>query len=236
MLLAKRILDFFFPRICSACGGRLFITEEHLCLNCMMNLPRTKTHLSPNENTVKYLFELQIPIERAASFMRYLPGLNCSNIVREIKYNSGKSLALFMGKMMAEEYMSAQNNIFDGIDVIIPMPLEVKRQRHRGYNQAEEISKGISSVTGISLDCKSVVRKKFTQSQTALYGFERSENVKDAFSCMVPENLNGKHILLVDDVITTGSSILSLAGSILEATKDVRFSVMSLCIAGELKH
>ncbi len=168
--------------------------------------------------------------------MRYMPGKDCARLVGMIKYSGGKTLARYMGRMLAEEYSAAKQNFFEGIDVIVPMPLSTNRLRERGYNQAEEIAKGISDITGIAVDSSSTKRKRFKVSQTSLTRMEREDNVKGAFDCVLPERLNGKHVLLLDDVITTGSTVLALAGSILEKTNGVSFSVLSIGITGELKH
>lgn len=234
--MITRLLDFLFPRICPICGGRLSLTEEHLCLECLMSLPRTTYSQSPDDNDVKNLFELQIPIVRAGAFMRYMPGKDSARLVGKLKYSTGKKLARFMGRMVAEEYSTARQDFFGGIDVIVPMPLSASRLRERGYNQAEEMAKGISDVTGIAVDTASTRRKHFKVSQTSLTRMEREENVKGAFECVLPERLNGKHILLLDDVITTGSTVLALADSILAKAKGVSFSVLSIGITGEMRH
>lgn len=168
--------------------------------------------------------------------MRYLPGEDSTKIVKSIKYSHAKGLAHFMGRMMAEEFSQSQPNIFTGIDLIIPMPLTKSRLRKRGYNQAEELAKGITEIVSIPIDTTSVARKKFNASQTTQTHENRTENVKDAFRCAHPDSLNGKHILLLDDVITTGATVLSLADTINAACENVTFSVLSLCITGELKH
>lgn len=235
MTIFHRISDFFFPRICPVCGGRLSLAEEQVCLECLLNLPRTNYINTPTDNEVKNLFELQIPIERAVAFMRYMPGKDSTRLILAIKYKRGKSLALMLGRMMAEEFSEANSDFFEGIDVILPTPLTAKRLRDRGYNQSEMIARGIAEVTGISVDAKSVKRLRFSESQTRLSREERRENVKDAFECVMPEDLDGKHILLIDDIVTTGSTILAVANSILKTTKDVTFSVLTVGVTGEMR-
>lgn len=235
-LINKRITDFFFPRICHVCGGRLSLSEEEVCLGCLTCLPRTALSKNTDRNEVKNLYELKIPIKRAGAFMRYLPEEDSAKIVKSIKYHNAIALAHTMGRMMAEEFSQSSPNIFTGIDLIIPTPLTKSRQRKRGYNQAEELAKGITEVVDIPIDTTSVIRKRFNASQTTLSHDKRSENVRNAFHCVRPDSLNGKHLLLVDDVITTGATILALADSIAAECENVTFSVLSLCITGELKH
>ena len=234
--LIYRILDFFLPRICPICGGRLSLSEEQLCLSCLLKLPRTAYDTNTKRNEVKYFFELKIPIVRAASYMRYMPNSDSANVIKAIKYHKGKGLAKMMGRMMAEEFSVAKPNFFDGVDMIIPMPLTRKRYRKRGYNQAEELCKGIAEVTNLEINTTAVKRKYFKISQTQLARYERYANVTNAFECVSPKRLNGKHILLVDDVVTTGATLLSLADSIVDQTEGVNFSVLTLGVTGELKH
>lgn len=235
MSIKHRILDLLFPRICPLCGGILSLTEELLCLECLLSLPRTKYHECPYDNDVKNLFELQIPVERAVSFMRYMPGTDSSKLIKATKYRSGKSMAFMFGKMVAQEYVDAGSRFFDDIDVIVPVPLTPGRKNARGFNQSEAIAKGVSAVTGISVDAKSVRRLRFLKSQTALRKDERLENVDGVFRCVAPQSLAGKHILLLDDIVTTGATLLSLADSIRQKTENVTFSVLTMGITGEMK-
>lgn len=200
-----------------------------------MNIPRTGFAAAPSDNDMKNMFLLQIPIERAAAFMRYMPGTDSARIVKTIKYSNGRNLAGKMGEIVAQEFLAEDKSFFEGIDVIIPTPLTIKRRRERGHNQAEEFAKGLAKETGIPMDSDSVRRVKFTVSQTALDRQERENNVKDAFRCIHPEKLKGKHILLVDDVVTTGATLLALAHSILKNTNDTTFSMLTIGIAGGLR-
>ncbi|MCQ2254856.1 MAG: ComF family protein [Bacteroidaceae bacterium] len=199
-------------------------------------MPRTAYSRNTKRNEVKNLFELKIPIERAGSFMRYLPNERSASIIKNMKYSHNYGLARMMGRMMAEEFSQPNSDFFADIDVIIPAPLTKKRNTERGYNQAEELARGIVQVVDKQIDTTSVIRRIFKASQTTLSREERTKNVQDAFDCIHPEQLSGKHILLVDDVITTGATLLSLADSILEKTDNVRFSVLSLAITGDLKY
>ena len=136
--------------------------------------------------------------------------------------------AYFLGRQAALEFQYA--DFFDGIDIIIPVPLHLKRLRERGYNQSEYIARGISDVTGIPIDTTHVVRSRNTPKQALQKGDERKQNVSEAFTVNHPEQMYHKHILLVDDLITTGET----AKACLHAMKKFRgasFSVFSLCKA-----
>lgn len=212
------------------------LSEEELCLKCLLDLPRTAYIQRQEDNFLVGLFQLQVNIRRAVAFMRYLPELPSSGLVKKLKYRNGSSLAIFMGKLMAEEIIAASPSFFENVDVIVPIPLTRSRLRHRGYNQTAMIAKGVSSVTNIPVDETAVERVSFNVSQTQLSTSERRENVKKAFRCVRPEKLSGKHVLLIDDVITTGSTLLYLAKSIESVAEDVSFSVLTLAATGETRH
>ena len=202
--------------------------EEVLCVRCQADLPRVRT-VSFEENDIARIFWGLVPIEKGISFFHYTPNSPYSRILFELKYHNHPEVGKTMGRMMAEELKAT--SFFDGIDLIVPIPLSRKKKRQRGYNQSDWIAWGISEATGIPTDTTSVVRTKSNPSQTTLDHRQRRENVRDIFAVRHPENLESHHILLVDDVITTGATMLSCAETIARACR-VRFSVLSLAWAG----
>ena len=202
--------------------------EEVLCVRCQADLPRVRT-VSFEENDIARIFWGLVPIEKGISFFHYTPHSPHSRILFELKYHNHPEVGKTMGRMMAEELNAT--SFFDGIDLIVPIPLSRKKKRQRGYNQSDWIAWGISEATGIPTDTTSVVRTKSNPSQTTLDHRQRRENVRDIFAVRHPGNLEGRHILLVDDVITTGATMLSCAETIARACR-VRFSVLSLAWAG----
>ena len=202
--------------------------EEVLCVRCQADLPRVRT-ISFEENDIARIFWGLVPIEKGISFFHYTPHSPHSRILFELKYHNHPEAGKTMGRMMAEELKAT--NFFNGIDLIVPIPLSRKKERQRGYNQSDWIAWGISEATGIPTDTTSVVRTKSNPSQTTLDHRQRRENVRDIFAVRHPGNLEGRHILLVDDVITTGATMLSCAEAIARACR-VRFSVLSLAWAG----
>ena len=202
--------------------------EEVLCVRCQADLPRVRT-ISFEENDIARIFWGLVPIEKGISFFHYTPHSPHSRILFELKYHNPPEVGKTMGRMMAEELKAT--NFFNGIDLIVPIPLSRKKERQRGYNQSDWIAWGISEATGIPTDTTSVVRTKSNPSQTTLDHRQRRENVRDIFAVRHPGNLEGRHILLVDDVITTGATMLSCAEAIARACR-VRFSVLSLAWAG----
>ena len=202
--------------------------EEVICVRCQADLPRVRT-VSFEENDIARIFWGLVPIEKGISFFHYAPHSPYSRILFELKYHNHPEVGKTMGRMMAEELKAT--SFFDGIDLIVPIPLSRKKERQRGYNKSDWIAWGISEATGIPTDTTSVVRTKSNPSQTTLDHRQRRENVRDIFAVRHPESLEGRHILLVDDVITTGATMLSCAETIARACR-VRFSVLSLAWAG----
>lgn len=221
----SRLLDFLAPRRCPVCGARMAVQEDAVCTNCMLHLPRTGFPAEPYDNEMARLFFGRLPIERAAALFFYQSGAPASRLIAAMKYSGHPEYAHALGRMMAQEM--ADDGFFDGIDLIVPVPLARSRQRQRGYNQSQEIACGIAEVTGIPVDAKSVCRVRETESQTTKAGYERTENMKDAFRINGPEKLAHRHLLLVDDVLTTGSTVMACAEEIMKA-EDVRFSVLTL--------
>ena len=165
-----------------------------------------------------------IPIERAAAFFYYESHSETANIIYQLKYKGHPEIGVTMGRMVAMEMKNT--GFFDEIDGIVPIPLTKKRYRQRGYNQSEEIAKGISEQIGLPIYADAVKRAKFTASQTKKGRWERNENVERAFVLnRVPAGV--KHLLLVDDVVTTGSTVISCAKQLVQAG-DMKISVLSL--------
>lgn len=227
-LLVKDWLSSFlfllFPRCCVVCGQPLAKGEECICTVCNIKLPRTNYHLR-KDNPVERLFWGQIPLERATSFFFYEKGSDFRLILHRLKYGGQKEIGAIMGRYMAAELLSS--HFFQGIDVIIPIPLHKKKQQIRGYNQSEWIARGITAVTGIPIDTESILRKKNTETQTHKSILERRDNVEGIFELQRPEALVGKHILIVDDVLTTGSTTLACA-SCLVKVEGIRISILTL--------
>ncbi len=223
--LWSRFLDLISPRQCAVCGNRLSITEHALCSSCYLHLPRTTYQFTPYDNPMAQLFWGLAPIGRAAALFFYEPHSEAARLVYELKYADRPDIGEDMGRMMAEEMWMA--GFFDGIDAIVPVPLSSKRKRQRGYNQSEMLCRGIHEVTGIPVLAEMLSRKHFRQSQTSLMRYQRQENVADMFELRMKGDLEGKHILLVDDVCTTGAT-LSACARVLDAIPSVRLSVLTL--------
>ena len=224
----SRLLDLISPRLCVVCGDRLAVSEETLCSKCYLHLPRTNFNRNLYENVMAKLFWGQIAIEKATALFYYEPHAETANILYELKYKNHPEISVVMGRMMAKELMSS--GLFDDIDAIVPMPLAKKRERERGYNQSLELAKGVSEVTGLSIANQIVRRTKFMGSQTQRGRWERNENVENVFELINDNDICGKHLLLIDDVVTTGATIVACAKEMQKASH-VKISVLALGFA-----
>ena len=224
----SRLLDLISPRLCVVCGGRLAVTEETLCSKCYLHLPRTDFGHDLYENVMAKLFWGQITIEKATALFYYEPQAETANLIYELKYKHHPEIGVVMGRMMAKELMGS--GLFNGIDALVPVPLARKRERERGYNQSLMLAKGVSEVTGLPIYNKVVRRTKFVGSQTQRGRWERNENVEDVFELTDGDSICGKHLLLTDDVVTTGATIIACAKEMQKAS-NVKISVLALGFA-----
>lgn len=220
-----RLLDVVSPRPCVVCGQRLSPNEQALCSTCMLHLPLTGYEHQAKDNPMARLFWGQFPTERAAALFFYEPQADISRIIYEMKYHNHPETAEYMGQIAARHMATA--GFFEGIDALVPMPVTRRRQWQRGYNQSVRIARGVSSLTGIPIYDKVVRRKHFKQSQTHQHAHERMLNVADAFSLIDARRIAGKHILIVDDIVTTGATIIA-CGCELAKAPGVSISVLSL--------
>ena len=220
-----RLLDLISPRLCVVCGQRLTVSEDVICTKCNLHLPRTDFHQDPYENEMAKLFWHQIPVERVTALFYYESHAETANILYELKYKNHPEVGEVMGRLMAKELQPS--GFFDGIDGIVPIPLAKKRQRQRGYNQSLEIARGISAITSLSIYNKVVRRKAFEGSQTNKGRWERNENVEGVFELKDASAIQGKHLLMVDDVVTTGATVIACVQELCKAD-NVKVSVIAL--------
>lgn len=224
--LLNDFLNLFFPRLCLICQNPLVKGEKHICLHCFLDLPYTYFTEIKN-NPVCELFTNRIPFTAATALLRFQQKGHTQKLIHSLKYQGNKTLGYELGRLAATNYK--ETGLFDTVDLLLPVPLHPKRLRQRGYNQSEWIAKGIQSVTGIPIDTTSLSRIKKTESQTRKQIYERQKNVQNIFRLNDSENLQGKHILLIDDVITTGSTLSACADAIKD-TPNIQISLLGIAI------
>ncbi|MBI5009141.1 MAG: ComF family protein [Bacteroidia bacterium] len=220
-------LSLLFPRICYGCGNHLLRNENIICTECYVVIPRTDYHLR-RDNPVEQLFWGRCKIETAAAFSYYNKGSRIRNLIHNLKYRGIKEIGFELGRIYGLSLKSS--GFTETIDIVLPVPLHPAKQRSRGFNQSELIANGISDATGIPVNKSAVVRIVSSSTQTKRSRYERWENVEGIFGIADTESIRGKHILLIDDVITTGSTMESCINEILK-TEGVKVSVVAIAYA-----
>lgn len=223
MGILKDVASLFFPPTCAACGRELKGEDDFLCPYCRWEIPLTR-FWEREDNPLAERLREQLPVERAAAFFFFAHDSNLRTLIHNFKYRRQWAAARKMGEWFGGE----AREYYRDIDVIIPVPLHPLRRMKRGYNQSEYIAQGIARALGKPVDTRSVRRTKHTRPQALHTGIDRWANVENIFRARRPETLKGKHILLVDDVLTTGATILSLAATILRAAPDARISIAAI--------
>lgn len=220
-------ISLLFPRLCYACGEHLLRNENIICTGCYVNIPRTHFDVD-RENPLEQLFWGRCLIEKAAAFSIYNKGSRIKNLIHNLKYKGIKEIGYELGKIYGLSLKSS--GFTSDIDLIIPVPLHPSRKRVRGFNQSEIISSGIADITGLQLNTDSFVRTARSDTQTKRSRYDRWTNVEGIFMVTDSEAIYNKHILLVDDVITTGSTIESCSHELLKV-EGVKVSVAALAFA-----
>jgi len=221
--MGESLLGLFYPRLCPACSEVLYGNENILCLKCMSEFPRTGFHLD-RENDMARLFWGRVMIQDAAAFFYYQKGSRFQNLVHEIKYFNQKQLGILLGRWFGDELA---NTSFCQADLIHPVPLHAVKLKKRGYNQSEQIALGLSEAFGIPLETTLIERVVNTDTQTRKTKYERWSNVEGIFRVTKPDRLKNKHIILVDDVVTTGSTLEACAAPVL-AVEGTTVSILTL--------
>lgn len=213
-----------FPKVCYACGKSLFKSEECICLYCLYHLPKTNFHLYADNPVVK-LFWGRTNIHSASSLYSFSKGSKVQHLIHQLKYRGKKEIGTSLGKYYGKELRLAP--MFSTVNVVLPVPLHIKKLKKRGYNQSETFAEGIAESLNAESSTRILVRTFASTTQTKKSRFARWKNVEEIFKITTPEKLEGKHVLLVDDVVTTGATLEACANKILEIP-DVKVSVATI--------
>ena len=220
------LFSLIFPQVCPACGNTLYIQENSICTKCLYELPKTNFHFN-KDNEVARLFWGRIKLEAATSYYFYYKGSKFQNIIHQFKYKGQKHIGFNLGRLFGADL---KNTPFSEIEIIHPVPLHYKKLKRRGYNQSEYIARGISESLNKPVITDAVYRATDVETQTIKSRYERWENIKDVFKIKKVNKLENKHILLVDDVLTTGSTLEACAGEILKLDS-TKVSIATLVFA-----
>ena len=231
--MMRDVLSLVIPASCPVCGKRLGRGEAVVCASCEVTTPLTNLWREPH-NPMNERFWGLMPVERASAFLWYVEGSAWRDVVHNFKYGGQWRVAYNMGRWFGAELR--ESGLYADVDVVVPVPLHLARRMWRGYNQSEYIARGIARELGVKVDTRSVGRHRYNSSQTHHRKVERWDNVEGIFRVRRADALRGKHILLVDDVFTTGATIMSLGETILRSIEDVRLSVATLATSRHSLH
>ena len=220
-------ISLLFPRICHGCGNHLLRNEKVICTECYILIPRTNFHLKP-ENPVAQLFWGRCRLEKAAAFSYYTRDSRIRKLIHRLKYKGAREIGRELGRIYGLSLKSS--GFLDDIDLVIPVPLHPSKKRIRGFNQSDLIAEGIADPGPMTVEPGLLRRNTKTSTQTKKSRYERWANVEGIFEVTVEEKLKGRHVLLVDDVITTGSTLEACANEILKI-EGTKVSVAALAFA-----
>jgi len=227
--IVSSTLHLFYPHICTGCGSDLLEKDSLLCLKCIHNLPHTGFADLPNNPVEKYFWG-RIPITAAYSQFYFSKEFLIQHLIHQLKYKDDTEIGFYLGEIMGKTLLESSR--FSSVDALVPLPLYADKEHKRGYNQAAVICNGMSVTMNVPVLNGAVIRQHATETQTRKHRTERWENVKQSFKVVKEKELAGKHLLLVDDVVTTGATLEACANVILNAT-DAKLSIATLAYAAK---
>lgn len=221
------LLNLFFPQVCLACTSYLSDNETYVCTFCRNELPTTNFHSQADNAVAKRLYG-RLNFEHATSLLWFNKKGKVQHLLHNLKYKNHEEIGVFLGKWLGEELKDS--NQYSDIDVVVPVPLHKSRLRKRGYNQVDKFGREIATSLGIAYNCQSLIKTKATSTQVFKDRLKRLLTHEADFSLAEHDSLRGKHILLVDDIITTGATIEACANQLFKI-EGVKVSIASMAIA-----
>lgn len=225
--IIHNIIGLFYPQVCAACGNLLLKDEETVCMTCRYILPKTNYEMN-SENPLAQRFYGLVPFKAVTAEYFFSKTGKVQALVHELKYKGNRDAGLFLGRELGKSL--GESPLFQDIDCIIPIPLHPKKEQRRGYNQSYVIALGIKEYLNKPIINDCLCRKVFTETQTHKSREERMKNVSGVFDLKNKNLLAGKHVLLIDDVLTTGSTLIS-AGKALLTIPDIKISAATAACA-----
>jgi ComF family protein len=231
MLLLKALKDSLlhlaFPHVCEGCGTDNLQAEHLLCIRCLSYLPKTNFHLHAN-NPIEKIFWGRIALSQATAQYYFTKESMMQRLMHQFKYKGNKEVGIYLGRLMG--LAMAESNRFSTVDALIPLPLHKSKEHKRGYNQAALLCEGLSGVLNKPTLNNVVTRTAYTETQTRKNRIQRWQNMEGKFELINPSVIENKHLLLVDDVVTTGATLEACGTELLKA-KNVQLSIATLCFS-----
>ncbi len=223
--IVQDFLHLFYPECCSACSNALVKGERIICTDCLLELPQTDYHLDPG-NHLRRRLEGRIPLMHVLAFLKFTKNGRIQHLLHNLKYRRQPEIGVALGKLYAHKLKDA--GLALGVDMLIPVPLHETRLRKRGYNQSAKFAEGLAEILEIPVCEKALIRKSRTDTQTRKNKLRRWENVSEVFGVIDNSSISGKHILIADDVITTGATVEACGHALLANGAD---KISIACIA-----
>lgn len=225
--LYEGFLSLIYPHLCLACGKHISVDQEAICVSCQYYLPKTNYHLE-KENPFTDRFWGRFPLQTGTALLHFSKGGRVQRLIHHLKYQGKPEVGVRLGQMLGN--LLRQSEDYRDIDLIIPVPLHPKKEHQRGYNQSDVFAQGLSESMEVKWNKRILIRTHATETQTKKSRLERLQNVSQVFELKQPKALRNKHILLVDDVMTTGATLEACAVKILEVA-GARVSLATIGIA-----
>ena len=218
------LINLFYPDICQICDAELYKNQKVVCTSCVNDLPITNFHLD-NDNPVKKVFYGRVPIENSTSLLIFKKKGSVQKLIHRLKYKGHQEIGTYLGKWMGAEL--AGTEAYHDIDMVLPVPLHKKKLKTRGFNQVEKFGKEIATALQVPYLDDVLLKTHFSATQTLKSRLARWGNIEESFVLQHPEKIRDKHILLVDDLITTGATLEACSDVLLEAG-NVKISVVTM--------
>ncbi|SCY58250.1 ComF family protein [Flavobacterium caeni] len=226
--MSKSLIDLFYPPVCAGCDALLLVNEKAICTTCRHEMPQTYHHLTPENEAFKKFYG-KIHIEFAATFLHYHKRGIVQQMIHSLKYHGAESVGTTLGQWYGSILFDT-GALFD-VDEIIPVPLHPKKLRERGYNQVTAFGMALADRLGVAYNDRLLVRKKYSKTQTKKNLMGRNEvRNQEIFGINSEETHQGKHLLLVDDVLTTGATLESCA-RVLQGIPNTKISIVCMAMS-----
>jgi len=225
--IAKGLLNLLFPRLCLLCNSDTPNEDQNFCVECLINMPHTN-HFKKKENLACQRFWGRFQFEHAASVLNFYAYSDVRWMMHRLKYEGRKEIGYVLGLLAGKKILAS--DFFKSVDIIVPIPLHREKKAKRGYNQAAYFGKGISETIGVPMRENVILKRVYTKSQTKMNRVQRVKNVLNSFELVDKQGIQGRHILIVDDVLTTGATIEACAIKLQEVS-GVKISILTACIA-----